>query len=104
MNLMEMGNAQMDDSTFNWMIGLSDEKLVDVLFDAGRINYDEKDYWLKLIPAIREQRTARDIELRVLKEVSDDLSIHGHGLAAARVERKIHLLTTQPLPQGSPEK
>lgn len=34
----------------------------------------------------------RQIELKVLKEVSDELSVRGHGLAAARVEHMIHLL------------
>jgi hypothetical protein len=37
----------------------------------------------------------KKLELRLLQEISDDLSLHGHGLAAARVERRIMLLAPQ---------
>lgn len=55
-NTVEMRGVLMDDKTFDWMVGLSDAELVEVLFRAGRINYDDKDYWLKLIPALRAPR------------------------------------------------
>ena len=41
--------------------------------------------------ALAAQQPDRDAVLAELKSVSDDLSLHGHGLAAARVERRIHL-------------
>ena len=43
------------------------------------------------IPAVQPEGNA--LELRILKDISDELHFHGHGLAAARIERRIHLLS-----------
>lgn len=43
----------MDDTTLEWMVKLPTQDLVDVVFHSGRINHDEKDYWVKMFEAMR---------------------------------------------------
>ena len=62
----------------------------------GRTAPEDGGITQALVQMARDNAIA-ETELRVLMEISDELSLHGHGLAAARIERKIHLLSA---PQG----
>ena len=52
-----------DKNTLAWLAQQSDEALIQALFHAGRINYDEQDYWRALIPMIRVSRDSAEIYL-----------------------------------------
>lgn len=78
------------------------EGLNSMLEGYRRKDNDAEDFghWVlmnddNLRAALSARPEVLQIELKVLKEVSDDLHRHGHGLAVARVERMIRLLSAE---------
>ena len=39
--------------TFDWLASLNDVTLIEALFQAGRINNEDRAYWVKLLPRLR---------------------------------------------------
>lgn len=61
------------------------------LTPGERMMYDKEI--IACINALNLPRESRsEVEIRVLEGVSDELSLHGHGLASARVEKMIQHL------------
>ena len=50
----------MEERTIEWMLEQTDEKLVEILHGAGRIPWDQMDYWSKLMPRLRAARPEVD--------------------------------------------
>jgi hypothetical protein len=81
-----LGRAEIEDMCDN-LLCMYEREQVDVLRDMALECLEAR------IAAVAAPSGPNDTEMRVLREISDELHLHGHGLAAARVERRIHLLS-----------
>lgn len=96
----------MDDATMGWLKTLDDAKLVEVLVNAGRIPWNQRDYWLELMPNLRAPRPEGvTLPLDLAQKILVQHEMAAESLVDSRgdIHREIVAELERHLPQKEPE-